>query len=58
MITRTVLTWTIAAGAALFIAAAAVEGDPEALQATADSTTDAIASARFARAEAAMEKSR
>lgn len=58
MITRTVLNWIIAAGVALVLAAAAVDRDPEALQPTADNTADAIAAARFARAEAAMEKSR
>lgn len=58
MISRTIRTWAIAAGVALLIAAAAVEGDPEALQPTADSAADSIAAARFARAEAAMEKSR
>jgi hypothetical protein len=32
--------------------------DPEALQPSADSAEDAVAAARYSRAEAAMEKSR
>lgn len=58
MIGAVLMRWLIAVLIGLLLAASAVEEDPEALQPTADNTADAIAAARFARAEAAMEKSR
>lgn len=58
MISAVLARWLIAVLIALLLGASAVEDDPEALQPTADNTADAIAAARFARSEAAMEKSR